>query len=226
MSNTRCVCMFSFTYFGYAAILVNFEKHILFDPGIIDGVPLVDIEKVKASYVLVSQTPNEHFGNAVTFANDKGSILVGNNAVCDQARRNGIRGYAVVELDTHKPLEIGANIQIIGYNLSRGGFLAPKNTAFFVKSNQGSVLHLGHANEVGPLVDARPDLLCIAIAGKKRGTFLPEIAIDATLAIHPRYAFPISGSKTQTNQFLNHLNDIETDIIPVPLTINQSFTLV
>ncbi|MFX1575563.1 MAG: MBL fold metallo-hydrolase [Promethearchaeota archaeon] len=218
--------MFSFTYFGYAAILVNFEKHILFDPGIIEGVPLIDIGTVQASYLLVTQTPIEHFGNAVDFANDKGSILVGNSAVCHQARQEGIYSYDLFEIDTSKPLDIGANIQIIGYPLRRGGFLAPKNTAFLVKSNQGSVLHLGHANELGPLSNSEPDLLCVSVAGKKRGTFSPVAAVETTLAIHPRYVLPISGSSTQTKQFLGQLGQKETDIHSIALKAGESFTLI
>ncbi len=218
--------MFAITYFGYAAVLVNFEKHILFDPGIINKVPLIDPEKVKASYVLVSHTPIEHFGNAVALANDKGSVLVGNNAVYDQARKEGIYGYAVVELDTKQPLEISANIQVTGYHLSRSGFLAPKNTAFFVKSEQGSVLHLGHAKEIGPLANSKPDLLCVPVADKKQGTFSPTSAVEATLAIHPRCALPISGTTSQSTEFIEELSQQTTEILPVSLTTGQSFTIV
>ncbi len=218
--------MFSFTYYGYAAILLHLEKHILFDPGIIENVPLIDVEKINASYVLVTHTPIEHFGNAVTLANDKGSVLIGNNAVCDQARKDGIYGYAILELDTNQSIEVGANIQITGYDLPRSGFLAPKNTAFFVRSVQGSVLHLGHPKEVGPVAEIRPDLLCVPVAGKKRGTFSPEAAVEATMAIHPRYALPISGTPSQTNQFSEQLGNKEIDIIPVTLSVGQSYTLV
>jgi L-ascorbate metabolism protein UlaG (beta-lactamase superfamily) len=218
--------MFSFTYFGYAAILVEFEKHILFDPGILNKAPLVDIDQVKASYVLVSHDPVEHFGNAVEFANIKGSILVGNSSVCNTAKKLGVYSYALTEISLHKPLEIGANIQITGYNLPRGGFLAPQNTAFLAETQQGSVLHLGHPKSVGELEDLKPDLLCIPVAGKKRGTFSPEAAVIATIAIHPRYALPISGSDTQTQQFLTSLKNKKQDIIPISLSPGQSFTLV
>jgi L-ascorbate metabolism protein UlaG (beta-lactamase superfamily) len=218
--------MFSFTYFGHAAVLVNFEKHILFDPGIIENIPLVDIDTVKASYILVSHTPIEHFGNAVAIANKKGGILVGNSAVCDQARQEGIYGYDLVEINPHQPLEIGANIQIIAYNLPRGGFFAPKNTAFLVKSDQGSVLHLGHTKELGPVASTRPDLLCIPVAGKNRGTFSWETAIDATIAIHPRYALPVSGTPTQTAHFLDQLGKEGSEIVPISIVAGKTFTLV
>ena len=218
--------MFSFTYFGYAAVLVNFEKHLLFDPGIINHKPLVDPKTVQASYILVTHTPVEHLGNAVTIANDAGSVLVGNNDVCAQAHREGIYGYAVVELKPEQPLEIGANTQIHGFNLSRGGFLAPKNTGFLVESDQGSVLHLGHAKEISSLSNTRPDLLCVPVAGKKAGTLSPEAAVEATIAIHPRYALPISGTQDQTTHFLDKLKDDETDIVPVSLAAGHSFTLV
>jgi L-ascorbate metabolism protein UlaG (beta-lactamase superfamily) len=218
--------MFSFTYFGHAAVLVNFEKHLLFDPGIINREPLVDPKAIQASYILVTHTPTEHMGNAVTIANDIGGVLVGNNDVCDYARREGIYGYAVVELKPEQPLDIGANIQIHGFNLSRAGFLAPKNTAFLIETNQGSVLHLGHAKEVGVLANSHPDLLCVPVAGKKAGTFSPEAAVEAALSIHPRYAFPISGTNDQVTQFLDMLKGKETDIVPLSLAAGQSYTLV
>lgn len=218
--------MFTITYFGYAAVLVNFEKHIIFDPGIVEKVPLIDPDSVQVSYVLVSHTPIEHFGNAVTFANDKGSILVGNKSVYDYARKEGVYGYAVVALDTSKPLKIGANIQITGYDLPRSGFLAPKNTAFLVTSKQGSVLHLGHAKEIGPLADTKPDILCISVAGKKQGTFSLESAVEATIAIHPRYALPLSGTPIQNTEFFNKIKQETTEIIPIAIDTGQSFTLV
>jgi L-ascorbate metabolism protein UlaG (beta-lactamase superfamily) len=218
--------MFLITYFGYAAILIQFEKHILFDPGIIDSHPLVGVDQIKASYILVTHEPIEHFGNAVEFANQKGSILVGNNAVCEHARKAGIYGYAFTEIGIEQPMDIGANVRITGYNAPRGGFLAPKNTAFLVESEQGSVLHLGHPKTVRGLEEKKPDLLCIPVAGKSRGTLSPKKAVKATMSIHPRYAIPISGSETQTQEFLALLKRQESDVIPISLAPNQSFNLV
>jgi len=218
--------MFSFTYFGYAAILVQFEKHLLFDPGIIGTTPLVAVNKVKTSYVIVTHEPDEHFGNAVEFANQKGSILIGNSSVYDRARKAGIYGYAFTEITMDSPLDIGANILIIGYNAPRGGFLAPQNTAYLVRSKQGSVLHMGHPKGLGGLEGLKPDLLCVPVAGKKHGTLSPEEAVKATSAINPRYAFPISGSGTQIHQFLALLAEQNSSVIPVSLTPGQSFTLV
>jgi L-ascorbate metabolism protein UlaG (beta-lactamase superfamily) len=218
--------VFSFTYFGQAAVLVNFEKHILIDPGIINKIALIDIDEVKAAYVLVTHTPIEHFGNAVTIANNKGSVLVGNNSVATQARNEGIYSYALIEIEPQTPLNIGANINITAYPLARGGFLAPKNSAFLIKSNQGTILHLGHAKEIGTLQGTKPDLLCIAIAGKKGGTFSPEAAIDAALAIQPRYVLPMSGSQAETMLFLEQMKTTTTEILPISITAGTSFTLV
>lgn len=176
--------------------------------------------------MLVTHTPIEHFGNAVKIANIKGSILVGNDAVATQARKEGIYSYALIEIEPHQPLDIGANIVITAFPLSRGGFLAPKNSAFLIRSDQGSVLHLGHAKDVGTLHGANPDLLCIAIAGKKSGTFSPEAAINATIAIQPRYVLPISGSEAETTLFVEQLKTETTEILPVSIIAGESFTLV
>lgn len=218
--------MFTFTFFGYAAVFVHFEKRILFDPGILQGKPLVEIVEVQPSYVLVTHTSLEHFGNAVPIADEKGGIIIGNNDVCDFARKEGAYGYGVAKLEYQTPMDIGASIRITGFKLRRGGFLAPENTAFFVESKQGSVLHLGHAKEFELVAGLKPDLLCVPVAGKKKGTFSPENAIDVSLKIQPRYALPISGDETQTRTFLSMLKERSSTITPVSLKIKQTFTLV
>ncbi len=217
--------MFSVTYFGYAAVLVQLEKHILFDPGIIDGIPLVNFDNIHPSYVLITHTREEHFGNAVRFANNKGSVIVGNSEVCDFARNVGAYSYAITPIEEMKSVEIGANIRITGYNLRRGGFLAPQNTAFLVESDQGTILHLGHAKKVDTLANLQPDLLCVPIAGKKKGTLSPEEAANVTLAIHSRYVLPISGNEFQKDEFIKLLNVKQSNVHLVSLTAGETTNL-
>lgn len=218
--------MFTLTYFGYAAVLVSFEKHLLFNPGIVEGQTLVNLDQVQPSYVLVSSQAEEHLGNALLFSRKKGSVIVSNSQVSNVLRKEGIPSYYLETLISDKEMDIGKNIKIRGFKVRRGGFLAPQNMAMLVEGDQGSVLHLGHANEIGPLADSKPDLLCIPIAGKKKGSFDSEEAVIASLAIKSRFVLPISGTADQTKSYLTLLTAKESTIIPISISAGETFTLV
>lgn len=218
--------MFTLTYFGYAAVLVSFEKHILFNPGIVEGQVLVELDQVQPSYVLVSSKAEEHLGNALLFSRKRGSVILSNNQVVNILRREGTPSYYLETLANDKEIDVGKNIKIRGFNLRRGGFLAPHNLALLVESDQGSTLHLGHANEIGSLADSKPDLLCIPVAGKKNGSFDSKDAVNATLAIKPRFVLPISGTADQNKSYLSLLKAKESTIIPISISAGETFTLV
>ncbi|MFX1299990.1 MAG: MBL fold metallo-hydrolase [Promethearchaeota archaeon] len=218
--------MFTLTYFGYAAVLVSFEKHMLFNPGIVEGQVLVELDQAQPAYVLVSSQAEEHLGNALFFSRKKGSVIVSNSQVINILRKEGTPSYYLETMTSDKEMDIGKNIKIRGFKLHRGGFLAPHNLAILVESDQGSALHLGQANEIGPLADSKPDLLCIPIAGKKKGSFDSEEAVIATLAIRPRFVLPISGTANQTKNFLSLLETKESTIIPISISPGKTFTLV
>jgi len=218
--------VFTLTYFGYAAVLISFEKHLLFNPGIIKGQTLVNLNQVQPSYVLVSSQAEEHLGNALLFSRKKGSVIVSNSQVSNVLRKEGIPSYYFETLISDKEMDIGKNIKIRGFKVRRGGFLAPQNMAMLVEGDQGSVLHLGHTNEIGPLADSKPDLLCIPIAGKKKGSFDSEEAVIASLAIKPRFVLPISGTADQTKSYLTLLTAKESTIIPISISVGETFTLV
>ena len=218
--------MFTLTYFGYATVLVSFEKHLLFNPGIVKGQVLVELDQVQPSYVLVSSQAEEHLGNALLFSRKKGSVVVSNSQVINILRKEGTPSYYLETLVNDQELDVGKNIKIQGFKLRRSGFLAPHNLAILAESDQGSALHLGHANEIGPLADSQPDLLCIPIAGKKKGSFDAEDAVIATLAIKPRFVLPISGTVDQTKSYLTLLKIKKSTIIPISISAGETFTLV
>ncbi len=220
------VLVFTLTYFGHSAVLVSFEKHLLFNPGIVEGQVLVELDQVRASYVLVSSKAEEHLGNALLFSRKKGSVIVSNSQVINILRKEGTPSYYLETLENDKELDIGKNIKIRGFKLRRGGFLAPYNIAILVESEQGSVLHLGHANEIGSLADSKPDLLCIPVSGKKKGSFDIEEAVNATLAIKPHFVLPISGTNEQINSYLSLMKTQESTIIPISISPGEIFTLI
>jgi len=217
--------VFSFTFFGYGAILVQLEKHLLFNPGIFEGKPLVDVTKVTPSYVLISNTSSELFGNAQDFPHKQGSIVIGTAQMSEQMRKAATPGYMFEELNDAQTIDLGGNIEVTGYLLKQGGFLAPRSLAFAVTSTQGCILYLGKGKESTPFSNAEPDLLCIAVGGKYHGTIDPEEAISVTQTIHPRYAFPICGHEVHRKQYIDLLKTQNSDTIPIDLSVGETFTL-
>ena len=217
--------MFSFTYFGYGAILLQLEKHLLFNPGILEGKPLVDVSEVIPSYVLVSHTASELLGNAQEFPHKHGSIVLGTTQTTELMRKAKIPGYMFEELKDNQIKDLGGNIEVTGYILKQGGFLAPRSLAFAVKSAQGCFLYLGKGKDTSSLTNAEPDLLCVPVGGKQHGTIDPEEAFSVTHKIRPRYAFPICGHEEQRKQYVKLLTTHNSGIIPIDLSVGETFTL-
>jgi L-ascorbate metabolism protein UlaG (beta-lactamase superfamily) len=217
--------MFTATYFGEAAILLHFKKLILIDPGIIDEKPLVTRNIVHPSYVLVSHSHRENLGNAASFAIGGGSLILSNAQVIDELRGQGAQGFALEPLPDNKTFDTRVQVTITAHELSHGGMLAPRNTAFMIKSAEGKILHLGHAKEYAALSGRRPDLLCVPVAGKRRGTLDPQGAAEATASIRPRYVLPTSGDARQVEEFLTQVAQRAASTVTVTPKTGEPFTI-
>ncbi|MFX1562205.1 MAG: MBL fold metallo-hydrolase [Promethearchaeota archaeon] len=217
--------MFSVTYYGYAALLLHFEKLVLIDPGIIQGKPLVETSNVCASFILVSHTHPENLGNTVNHAIDNGTMVIGNPQVIEEVQHQGAPGYYLETLQTGEVFDTKADVTITAHELRHSGFVAPRNTAFLITSSQGSVLHLGHAKEYAALRNSCPDLLCVPVAGKKKGTLDPSGAADATLAIQPRYVLAICGDTNQNNDFLSLLSKQSSSVKPIAPETGKTYKI-
>lgn len=217
--------MFTATYFGEAAVLLHFKKLILIDPGIVDGKPVVTRSFVHPSYVLVTHNHRENLGNAASFAIGGGSIILSNAQVIDELRAQGAQGFALEPLAHNKTFDTRAQVTITAYELSHGGILAPRNTVFLIKSAEGKILHLGHAREYAALHGRRPDLLCVPVAGKKRGTLDPKGAAEVTAAIRPRYVLPISGDQHQVQDFQTQVAQQASSVVTVTPKVGVPFTI-
>jgi len=217
--------MFTATYFGEAAILLHFKKQILIDPGIVDDKPLVTKNTVHPSFVLVTHSHLENLGNARSFTIGGASLVVSNAQVIDELRGQGAQGFALELLADDKTFDTGVQVTITAYDLPHGGMLAPRNTAFLIKSGEGKVLHLGHAREYARLSGRRPDLLCVPVAGKRRGTLDPRGAAEAAAAIRPRYVLPTSGEPHQVEEFLTEVAHEAPSTVAVTAKAGKPFTV-
>ncbi len=217
--------MFTGTYFGNSAVLINFKKQILIDPGYEKGYPLVDSDAITPSYILVTHSHEENMGNAAEFAIEKGTVIVGNPQVIEELTRQRALSYSLEEITPKTEFTIQPDITLSAYNLPHGGFFAPQNTAFLISSPQGSVFHLGHAKEIKMIQVKGPDLLCLPVAGKKMGTMDPKTAANATMKIQPRYVLPLSGRSIQVSEFLSHLTHLGCSANALTPLEGETFTV-
>jgi L-ascorbate metabolism protein UlaG (beta-lactamase superfamily) len=128
-------------------------------------------------------------------------------------------------LTDNKTFDTRVKVTITAHEMSHGGMLAPRNTAFMIKSAEGKILHLGHAKEYAGLTGRRPDLLCVPVAGKNRGTLDPQGAAEATAAIRPRYVLPISGDPRQVEEFQEHVARAAGSVVTVTPKVGAPFTI-
>jgi L-ascorbate metabolism protein UlaG (beta-lactamase superfamily) len=83
-------------YYGHSCFAVELaNKRILFDPFIL-GNPLakdIDIQQVKADYILVSHGHGDHIGDAETIAVNNNAPVIGAYEVISWLENRGLRGY-------------------------------------------------------------------------------------------------------------------------------------
>jgi len=73
------------TYYGHSCFGIEINgKHLLFDP-FITGNPLaknIDVNSIKADYILISHGHEDHIGDAVTIAKRTGAKIISSFEVC------------------------------------------------------------------------------------------------------------------------------------------------
>lgn len=83
-----------FTYYGHACFAVEINgKHILFDPFISPNelAKDININKIKADYILVSHGHEDHIADALTIANNTGATIVANFEVYNWLMKQGLK---------------------------------------------------------------------------------------------------------------------------------------
>jgi L-ascorbate metabolism protein UlaG (beta-lactamase superfamily) len=91
----------NFTYYGHACFAVETEKHtLLFDP-FITGNPLakdIDVNSLKADYILISHGHGDHIGDAMVVAKNTGATII---AAAEVAQWLGKQGAPKVHPINH-----------------------------------------------------------------------------------------------------------------------------
>jgi L-ascorbate metabolism protein UlaG (beta-lactamase superfamily) len=82
----------NFTYYGHACFSVTITgKHLLFDP-FITGNPLataIDIESIKADYILVSHGHGDHVGDLLAIARNTNATIITNFEIANWVKAQG-----------------------------------------------------------------------------------------------------------------------------------------
>lgn len=89
-----------FTYYGHACFAVELDNtRLLFDP-FISGNPLpaarsIDVDAIKADYILVSHGHGDHLADATRIAKNTGATLIGNAELGDQFGEQGFKAHGM-----------------------------------------------------------------------------------------------------------------------------------
>ncbi|HEX4121083.1 MAG TPA: metal-dependent hydrolase [Verrucomicrobiae bacterium] len=82
------------TYYGHSCFAAEINgKHLLFDPFIIQNslAKAVDIKKIRADYIFVSQAHFDHMADAVIIANQTDATVISNYEIFSWLGKNGVK---------------------------------------------------------------------------------------------------------------------------------------
>ncbi|MHA1839488.1 MAG: MBL fold metallo-hydrolase [Candidatus Ranarchaeia archaeon] len=194
--------MIEIKYFGYATVKISSDKaKIIFDPGIIDGTPLV-AEDESVNIICVSNITSKHFGNAIELSKKQKAYIIGPKQVIDKALENGAQPWRVRPLaDTETyPYE---DVKITGYHLPIGPPDAPNrpvNFGYVVDIDELAVAHFGEAIGIGAIARLPVNIALLPVGGE---TMLDgKMALQALNQIHPQLAIPIAAKKPEDAQYV------------------------
>lgn len=137
------------TYYGHSCFNVEVNgKNLLFDP-FITGNPLasdIDINKIKADYVLLSHGHEDHVGDALTLIQRTGAKLISNFEICMWFNRQGVNNF--------QPMNIGGKwifddfgkvkcVVAVHSSSMPDGAYGGNPMGFIIESSQGNFYYAG-----------------------------------------------------------------------------------
>lgn len=99
-----------FTYYGHACFAIEVNKKILlFDPYITPNpdAKKIDINKIKADYILVSHAHSDHIADVEKIAENSGAELISSFEVCKWFEKKGIKKNHPLGLGGKKEFDFG-----------------------------------------------------------------------------------------------------------------------
>jgi L-ascorbate metabolism protein UlaG (beta-lactamase superfamily) len=137
-----------FTYYGHSCFSVVIGgKHILFDPFISHN-PLasaIDINSIKADFILVSHGHADHIADCVAIANRTGALVVTNWEIFEWLGKQGVSNVHPMNTGGKKEFEFGW-VKCVVANHSSGlpdGSYGGNPMGFVIRSAEGNFYYAG-----------------------------------------------------------------------------------
>jgi L-ascorbate metabolism protein UlaG (beta-lactamase superfamily) len=136
------------TYYGHSSFGVFLNgKHLLFDPYISPN-PLaknIDINTIKADYILVSHGHADHIADVVAIAKKNGAIVIGAYEVCNWFSKQGVEKIHAMNTGGKTKFDFG-NIKCVKAEHSSSmpdGSYGGNPMGFVIESNHGNFYYAG-----------------------------------------------------------------------------------
>jgi L-ascorbate metabolism protein UlaG (beta-lactamase superfamily) len=138
-----------FTYYGHSCFSVELKgKHILFDPFITynelaNGI--VDVNTIKADYILVTHGHSDHIADCVTIAQRTGALVVSSFEVCEWLKTQGVEKTHPLNTGGKKQFDFGAVKCVVAQHSSAmpDGSYGANPMGFVVTSEEGDFYNAG-----------------------------------------------------------------------------------
>lgn len=137
----------NFTFYGHSCFNVEINgKNFLFDPFISDN-PLakdIDIQKIKADYILVSHGHSDHVADLITIAKNTGALVISNFEIIGWVEKQGYSNVHPMNLGS-KEFDFGKLHYVPAAHSSAlpDGSYGGNPGGFVLKTTEGSFYYAG-----------------------------------------------------------------------------------
>src|SRR5438105_6343415 len=135
-------------YYGHSCFGVEVNgKHLLFDPFITpnESAKTIDINKIKANYILISHGHEDHIANAVSISKRTGATVVCNFEIHVWLNKQGVTNTHAMNTGGKWKFDFG-NIKCVSAEHSSSlpdGTYGGNPMGFVIESNEGSFYYAG-----------------------------------------------------------------------------------
>jgi L-ascorbate metabolism protein UlaG (beta-lactamase superfamily) len=136
------------TYYGHSCFGVEVNgKHILFDPFITYN-PLaknIDIDSVKADYILISHGHEDHIADAVRIANGTGAKVISSFEICVWLEKQGVKNTQGMNIGGKTKFDFGNVKCVVAIHSSAmpDGTYGGNPMGFVVETSEGNFYYAG-----------------------------------------------------------------------------------
>ncbi len=200
-------------FFGHAAFKFSSPKtNVLFDPGYLDGKPLVSTAE-KVNVICVTHSHPDHLGNAARIAEAQKAFIVGLSDVIEKLRADGAPEWLLRSLNPGESF-IRPEVKVTAIGVHHGPPKSPipiSHTAFLVELGKVKLVHLGDAGTRGLLGQYQIDVLLISV--DETEAFPPIQALQAVSDLKPQMVIPMHvRKKEELDYFEEHLPLMAPDV--------------